>query len=182
MAVTAETVTVESIQGTYTYETDLFAKAMQRTVADLWSEYVHMFGCDPRRDERSAGMRAAYRKLRKAEIAAIVAYAWTNRRMDERVADWDGSQVEFAAEVDALAADPLPDTARRVLEADLPVTETNVGVSDVAVVVQSGSKLIWGKLIAVVNRRTRYSAPFLCTVELESGVRQLVAADDVLAA
>lgn len=103
---------------------------------------------------------------------------------------------EFAAEVDALVARELAaDVPSGLIErtqfatndpllfaAKFPVTETDVAVSNVAVVVQSGSKLIWGKLIAVVNRRTRYLPPFLCTVELESGVRQLVAADDILAA
>ena len=71
---------------------------------------------------------------------------------------------------------------QRRFAAKLPVTTTNVKVSDVSVVVQSGSRLLWGKLINVINRRTRYSAPLLVTVELESGVRQLVAADDILAA
>ena len=71
---------------------------------------------------------------------------------------------------------------QRQFAAELPVTTTNVGASRVAVVVQSGSRLLWGTLISVINRRTRYSSPLLVTVELESGVRQLVAADDILAA
>lgn len=63
----------------------------------------------------------------------------------------------------------------------LPVTETDVTTANVVVVVQSGTKLVWGKLISVVNRRTRYCPPILATVEI-NGVRRLIAADDLLAA
>lgn len=99
------------------------------------------------------------------------------------------SQVDgaFGAEVDALVARELRDDVptglveRVQFAARLPIMATNVEVSNVAVVVQSGSRLLWGKLINVVNRRTRYSAPLLVTVEVD-GHRQLVAADDILAA
>lgn len=63
-----------------------------------------------------------------------------------------------------------------------PITETNVQGQDgtaLATLVQFGSKLVWGKLIAVVNRKTKYSAPLLVTVEI-AGVRRLLSADDVL--
>lgn len=95
---------------------------------------------------------------------------------------------EFAAEVDRLiaadlAADAVPaELVERVQFAStLPITATNIEQAQVAVVVQSGSRLLWGTLISVVNRRTRYSSPLLVTVEVD-GHRQLVAADDVLAA
>lgn len=90
---------------------------------------------------------------------------------------------EFAAEVDALvarnvAADLPPDSA--LLFA--PVTETNVVAPDktaLVTLVQFGSKLVWGRLIAVVNRRTKYSSPLLATVEI-GGIRRLINADEVL--
>jgi hypothetical protein len=66
----------------------------------------------------------------------------------------------------------------------MPVTETDVRALDgsaLATLVQSGTKLIWGKLIAVVNRRSSYiQGPLLATVEFPDGVRRLVSADDIL--
>jgi hypothetical protein len=68
-------------------------------------------------------------------------------------------------------------------ELRLPVTETDVRTSEgqaLVTLVQSGSKLVWGKLIAVINRRTKYAAPLLATIEFPDGIRRLVSADDIL--
>jgi len=95
---------------------------------------------------------------------------------------------EFAADVDALvaaniAADVPP--ARMVervqAAAAFPITETDVAQAQVDVVVQLKSRLYNGKLIAVVNRRTKFAQPILATVEV-GGVRFLVDADHMLAA
>jgi hypothetical protein len=105
---------------------------------------------------------------------------------DASAEEWDAYDAavdpQFAAEVDSLvarnlAADPPP---AQVYEA-APITETDVAAADVDVVVQLKSRLYNGKLIAVVNRRTRYCQPILATVEV-GGVRFLVNADDMLAA
>jgi len=116
---------------------------------------------------------------------------------DEEIYPFDMTVPEvdpgFAAEVDALvardmAADPMPQelavaTERLWMESiTLPTTETDVrgpGGSALSTLVQSGSKLVWGRLIAVVNRRSKYSSPLLVTVEID-GVRRLLSADDVL--
>jgi hypothetical protein len=68
-------------------------------------------------------------------------------------------------------------------ELRLPITETDVRTSEgqaLVTLVQSGSKLVWGKLIAVINRRTKYAAPLLATIEFPDGIRRLVSADDIL--
>lgn len=82
----------------------------------------------------------------------------------------DAELIEFTREM-----------AESLLET-MPMTETNV-IADsgkaLLVLVQIGSKLAWGKLMAVVNRRTRYADPLLSTVEV-NGVRRLVKAKDML--
>lgn len=98
----------------------------------------------------------------------------------------EAAEIEAANDADADAEllgflGSVIEQAERELE--LPTTETDVRTPEglaLVTLVQSGSKLIWGKLIAVVNRRTRYCAPLLVTVEFPDGVRRLVSADDVL--
>jgi hypothetical protein len=94
------------------------------------------------------------------------------------------AEVEATGDADADAE--LLSFMRAVVELPnpvMPTTETDVRALDgsaLATLVQSGTKLIWGKLIAVVNRRTKYAAPLLATVEFPDGVRRLVSADDIL--
>jgi hypothetical protein len=95
------------------------------------------------------------------------------------------AEVEATSDADADAE--LLSFMRAVVELPnpvLPVTETDVRALDgsaLATLVQSGTKLIWGKLIAVVNRRSSYiQGPLLATVEFPDGVRRLVSADDIL--
>lgn len=102
-------------------------------------------------------------------------------------AEADDNAVEVEATNDADADAELMSFMRTVVEApslpaDFPVTETDVAVAEVYVVVQLRGKLYDGKLIAVVNRRTTLSPAFLVTVELEDGIRRLVRADHTLAA
>lgn len=167
---------------------------------DLWDDMGHDPLCEGRVDDDAEQFAA--------EVDALVA----RDLRDDSAPDGLVERVQFAAEEDIRAqyaqainesevdwasrvvTDPMvAPEARQVaqeilaIEADrirfeTQTTATNIEVSNVAVVVQSGSRLLWGKLINVVNRRTRYLPPLLVTVELESGVRQLVAADDVLAA
>lgn len=92
----------------------------------------------------------------------------------------------FAAEIDALVAQDLAPATTRILRDAvaplvLPITETNVKAANVDVVVQLRNRLYNGKLIAVVNRRTRFMHPILATVEV-GGHRFLVNANDLLAA
>lgn len=102
--------------------------------------------------------------------------------------DRDEANPEFAAEVDALVAKDLAADVppARMVErvqaaAQFPITETDVAQAQVDVVVQLKSRLYIGKLVAVVNRRTKFAQPVLATVEV-GGVRFLVNTDDVLAA
>lgn len=95
------------------------------------------------------------------------------------------AEVEATSDADADAE--LLSFMRAVVELPnpiLPVTETDVRALDgsaLATLVQSGTKLIWGKLITVVNRRSSYiQGPLLATVEFPDGVRRLVSADDIL--
>jgi hypothetical protein len=95
------------------------------------------------------------------------------------------AEVEATSDADADAE--LLSFMRAVVELPnpvMPVTETDVRALDgsaLATLVQSGTKLIWGKLIAVVNRRSSYiQGPLLATVEFPDGVRRLVSADDIL--
>lgn len=63
-----------------------------------------------------------------------------------------------------------------------PVTETPVTPPNgkpLRVLVQLGARLVWGTLVAVVNRRTRFAPATLATV-LVDGVRRLVSSDKVL--
>lgn len=103
----------------------------------------------------------------------------------------DVPELEYDREVEAtdeLESDrELISFMRTVVEAPslptaFPITETDVAVAEVYVVVQLRGKLYNGKLISVVNRRTTLSPAFLVTVELEDGVRRLVRADHTLAA
>lgn len=89
---------------------------------------------------------------------------------------------EFAAEVDVLVArDLATDLPPASVFAFMPVTEIDVKAAGVTGLVQWGKRLVWAKLISVVNRRTSFSPAFLVTVEFE-GVRRLVKADHYLAA
>jgi hypothetical protein len=110
---------------------------------------------------------------------------------DQDFALGDVPELEYDREIEAVqetaSNDELLSFMRTVVEApvlpELPVTETDVRTPDgsaLVTLVQSGSKLIWGRLIAVVNRRTRYLPPLLATVEFPDGVRRLVRADDIL--
>lgn len=111
-------------------------------------------------------------------------HAFMDKEFDSADTDVDP---EFAAEVDALVvADLTPETTRILRDAVaplvLPITETDVqATARVDVVVQLRNRLYNGKLIAVVNRRTRFAQPVLATVEV-GGHRFLVNADDMLAA
>jgi hypothetical protein len=102
----------------------------------------------------------------------------------------DVPELEYIREVeatnDADADAELLSFMRTVVAAPslpaLPITETDVSAAEVYLVVQLGDKLFDGKLISVINRRTRYLPAFLVTVELADGVRRLVRADHTLAA
>lgn len=94
----------------------------------------------------------------------------------EHDATSDAELAEFLEHV--VASDPVPTAATRLER----ITETDVRGLDgtgLVALVQFGSKLVWGKLIAIVNRRTKYAAPLLATIEI-GGVRRLLNADDVL--
>lgn len=95
------------------------------------------------------------------------------------------AKVEATHDADADAE--LLSFMRTVVEAPslppaFPVTETDVAVAEVYIVVQLRGRLYDGKLISVVNRRTTLSPALLVTVELEDGIRRLVRADHTLAA
>ncbi len=143
--------------GTYQFDTDLYEVAMTQTVAQL-RERVHG-GCEG----MESGTRTKVNKLRKADLAAMVA-EWDTAARDN----------EFQADQAVNEAPSLPAT--------LPITVTDVAIAEVYVVVQLRGKLYDGKLISVVNRRTTLSPAFLVTVELEDGIRRLVRADHTLAA
>ena len=162
--------------GTYQFDTDLYEVAMTSTVAQL-RESVHR-GCEG----MESGTRTRVNKLRKADLAAMVAEWETGARDNQRYVD-----EKFAAEIDALvardlAADPIPPNLVERVQAKIePVTETDVEVAKVDVVVQLKGRLYDGKLIAVVNRWTKFANPILATVEV-GGHRFLVNANDMLAA
>lgn len=130
-------------------------------------------------------------KLRKAELeklAATLRGDVEDKRAREAEVETDGDHrdgcecsdcLEFGDEMDALDAKVM---ASIRFETQTTVTPLPADAVPDVVLVQSGSRLIWGKLINIVNRRTRYLTPLLATVELASGVRQLVAADDLLVA
>lgn len=86
--------------------------------------------------------------------------------------DADAELLSFMRTVVAIPG--LPD--------EFPITETDVSAAEVPLVVQSGKELLWGKLISVVNRRTRFLPAFLVVVEFPDGIRRMVRADHTLAA
>jgi hypothetical protein len=109
---------------------------------------------------------------------------------NERLAEDDAADVEDLAMAELAAAtdEELLGFLGEVIHAveerlELPITETDVRTPQgeaLVTLVQSGTRLIWGKLISVVNRRTRYAAPLLASVEFPDGIRRLVSADDIL--
>lgn len=89
---------------------------------------------------------------------------------------------EFAAEVDSLIArDLAADLPPATAFVSMPITETDVSAAEVMGLAQLGKRVVWAKLISVVNRRTRFAPAFLVTVEVE-GIRRLIKADHYLAA
>jgi hypothetical protein len=107
--------------------------------------------------------------------------------LDAFAAEFEGQSVNEVEATNDAAADAELIEFTRVLAVGpiatpMPITETNVQALDgsgAVALVQFGSKLVWGKLIAVIQRRTKYSSPLLATVEVR-GVRRLLNADDIL--
>lgn len=203
--------------GSYEYDLSVYADVMTQTVAQL-RERVHG-GCEG----MESGTRTKVNKLRKNQLAAMVAEWDTAARdneatatridamaeagtlysqdaIDDLTSGYDtGTAIEHAYDFSPAGPDEF-DAAATIadVEADVllidqkiypfdmimpkSITETDVRTSSglaLVALVQFGSKLVWGKLIAVVNRRTKYAASLLATVEI-AGVRRLLNADDVL--
>lgn len=111
------------------------------------------------------------------------------RDPNEGIDEWhafmsEQAEVEATNEADADAE--LISFMRTVVDApslpEFPITETDVSAAEVSLVVQFGKELLWGKLVSVINRRTRFLPAFLVVVEFPDGIRRMVRADHTLAA
>jgi hypothetical protein len=165
--------------GTYTYDTDVFAETMKLTVAQL-RERVHG-GCEG----MESGTRTKVNRLRKADLAAMVAEWDTAARDNEKAADaqeaWDAeirADLGMDEDTDREAIEFLKSVAQTLPESvQLPTTEIETGRH--ACVVQIGSRLYDGTMVSVTNRRTTFCQPTLAAVEV-NGVRRLVSSDMLL--
>lgn len=129
-------------------------------------------------------------RMTERNTAGLTTSDWTTQDGDQDFALGDVPELEYDREVeatnDADADAELISFMRTVVEApslpEFPITETDVSAAEVPLVVQSGKELLWGKLISVVNRRTRFMPAFLVVVEFPDGIRRMVRADHTLAA
>lgn len=144
----------------------------------------------PPAEARTADLVRQDQRMTERNTAGLTTSDWTTQDGDQDFALGDVPELEYDREVeatnDADADAELISFMRTVVEApslpEFPVTETDVSAAEVPLVVQSGKELLWGKLISVVNRRTRFMPAFLVVVEFPDGIRRMVRADHTLAA